>query len=304
MVRNCIVDLCRESDLTILTHRFPKSIEATEKWRNALGLKDYTIDELQRRYVVCTRHFSANSYRNATSVCINSNAVPNRDVNEDNARIHQKKVRSSSPPSKKVKVLHKNDVVILNGASKPLNATRIELKNVLAKYKKLAPNTTVSQSSQRQKLGFRVVGDHENLAVEESPLVPYEEVEVIDENYCQFENNLETTEVYPENYETEEYGESVIREEFDQAETTRQLVETIDNATQTEERDDACSNISSEAGHESKDSKDDKLITILYPEFAGLSKMKLVEMLNERDEKVKSMEEKILKLQAAMRDLI
>jgi hypothetical protein len=52
------------------------------------------------------------------------------------------------------------------------------------------------------------------------------------------------------------------------------------------------------------ESKDDKMIGILYPEYQHVTKINLIEMLNDRNQKIAVLEEKIQKLEAAMRNLL
>lgn len=52
MVRRCAVSSCNESDQTLLAHRFPKTIDMAERWRNILNLKEHSIDDLQKKFVV------------------------------------------------------------------------------------------------------------------------------------------------------------------------------------------------------------------------------------------------------------
>lgn len=52
------------------------------------------------------------------------------------------------------------------------------------------------------------------------------------------------------------------------------------------------------------DSKDDKLITLLYPDFSGKNKIDLIKMINERNQRIKSLEEEKQLLEDAMRKLL
>lgn len=295
MVRNCVIDDCRESDLTILTHRFPKAAESTELWRKNLNLQNFSIDDLQKRYVVCTRHFPASSYRNPTSACLNTNALPNLFKNEDNIRIHQKKTRNETPvkyiaakkPRVEVQQQQSSFVVMNRLLPQPMikSEPRLELKKVLSNYKKIASNATVTPFTQRDEQPTVVIAD-------EDDNVEYEEV---------IEGNF-SNEVEIDNEPVEEQFE-VYEDEYENLpmHTFNTAVATAESATQTEDRDDASSVVSTESG---QDTKDDKLIRILYPEFAGMTKMKLVEVVNEKNQRIQSLEERIAKLEAAMRELL
>ncbi|CAO1403271.1 unnamed protein product [Diamesa hyperborea] len=88
MVRKCCVEKCLETDLTILSHRFPKS-KIAEEWQQALNLTQYDPDNLKKSYVVCTKHFTSKAYRNNVSNFLNSTALPNLKVNQCNTRINK-----------------------------------------------------------------------------------------------------------------------------------------------------------------------------------------------------------------------
>lgn len=76
MVRYCVVSNCGCSDNQILCHRFPRNSQQAEVWRNVLALRNYSLYDLQRKYVVCTRHFELKEYRSPVSNCLNTTAIP------------------------------------------------------------------------------------------------------------------------------------------------------------------------------------------------------------------------------------
>lgn len=307
MVRNCVIDDCRESDLTILTHRFPKSDENTALWRQSLRLNHFSIEDLQKRWVVCTKHFASNAYRNPNSSSLNTNAVPNLLANEDNfERINQRKNRCepSQPPAKNAKVMipidEHNKVVLVKKSTPKFKPEQLrphlELKKALTSYAKIKP-AVISHGNRKQQLTQSI------LMVEDDDVEFEEEIQIIDDDANnQVQQIVYETEHHP--YEEEEteiqaYEEAQVQEYQLVEEEKMSPVETFEIATQTEDRDDAVSTVSTEG-----DSKDDKLIRILYPEFSGLTKMKLVEVLNEKNQRIQSLEEKIAKLETAMRNLL
>lgn len=79
MVRFCVVEGCKESDLTTLTHRFPKNVD---RWRESLNLSETDL----RNKVVCCRHFRECDYANKLSNFLNRTAVPHVFVAEDERR--------------------------------------------------------------------------------------------------------------------------------------------------------------------------------------------------------------------------
>lgn len=94
MVRRCCVANCTETDLSILAHRFPKPDHIAQRWQEDLNIKLISLKELQRgSYVVCTKHFKPSDYRNFSSNCLNTTAVPNLEKNTDNERIFKTKLK-------------------------------------------------------------------------------------------------------------------------------------------------------------------------------------------------------------------
>jgi hypothetical protein len=77
-----------------------------------------------------------------------------------------------------------------------------------------------------------------------------------------------------------------------------ETVDQIDREIQTDKIDDPVKEVPS------TDSKDDKLITLLYPEYIGKNKIELIKMIIERNQKVKSLEEEKQLLEDAMRKLL
>lgn len=84
MVRYCAVPHCTSNDTQILSHRFPRNLKLAKEWRDALELHDISVDELVKRYVVCTKHFERSAYRNTSSNYLNFTAVPKLGVTINN----------------------------------------------------------------------------------------------------------------------------------------------------------------------------------------------------------------------------
>ncbi|XP_055715936.1 uncharacterized protein LOC129809838 [Phlebotomus papatasi] len=76
MVRVCAVEGCLSSDLTHLSHRFPKDVARAKEWQDALELSDKDIEMLMDKYTVCTKHFEKKDYRNIESRHLNKTALP------------------------------------------------------------------------------------------------------------------------------------------------------------------------------------------------------------------------------------
>jgi hypothetical protein len=80
MVRKCVVPGCMHTDVSILAHRFPRRQENALLWQQALGLTRIPIQELVTRHVVCKKHFKTTDYRNAMSNSLNFTACPSLNI--------------------------------------------------------------------------------------------------------------------------------------------------------------------------------------------------------------------------------
>lgn len=76
MVRRCAVLDCTSTDLTTLSHRFPRKGRMAEIWQQSLDLAHIPLSELYQKNVVCTLHFTATDYRNEMSKNLNATAIP------------------------------------------------------------------------------------------------------------------------------------------------------------------------------------------------------------------------------------
>lgn len=256
-------------------------------WQKSLGLNQFSIEDLQKRYVICTKHFGAKDYRNESSTFLNSNAMPNLLENEDNYRRNEKKhLKTLLPPPKKaridassnIKEEGQNHFVIINKLPKLIAESRLKIIKNQANHKIVAENT-------------ETIGEVE---IYETPL---SEDDQHQENYSTYEHDEIEIETLTTDQEQDDELEGTEKEDFQRQEE----IYTNDMATQTEDREDAASNASTEGSHESKD---DKLIKILYPGFVGMSKMMLIELVNEKNNRIQNLEEKISKLELAMRNLL
>lgn len=83
MVRKCIVPNCTSSDITILSHRFPRNKKLATKWQETLNVEHTSINDLFNKHVVCTKHFKKSDYRNPVSNHLNYTAIPTCDLIEE-----------------------------------------------------------------------------------------------------------------------------------------------------------------------------------------------------------------------------
>lgn len=93
MAKKCCVPECFSYLHThILVHRFPTNIERAELWRQLVDnpqLETYPVEELNKRYSICTNHFRMDDYKSFTRKLKNG-AVPTLNLpnfNEDKASL-------------------------------------------------------------------------------------------------------------------------------------------------------------------------------------------------------------------------
>jgi len=275
MVRRCIAEGCRESDQTILSHRFPKVTSTAEKWRVALQLNRFTIDDLQKKYVVCTRHFMDGAYRNKASNSLNTTALPNMNDNSSNQRIKALHSQKSTDPVTLV----------------PPAAEIVKKPIPLIKYLNdlFDPNPIHNLSPIKKPPIKRIKISYPPPI--QSPTKTYERrVSALQE--------LQPNEVLND-YEHDGSLSDADTEEDKVEEEPCTIVERKPAATYSEEASQT-----EPLPEPTVTSKDDKLISILYPGYHELSKLQLIEMLIERDKKVETLEDKVRKLELAMRNLL
>lgn len=248
MVRNCAVDNCNETDITLLSHRFPKSKDMAEIWRSALGLT-IPLCDLQRKFVVCTKHFATSNYRNVISNSLNTTAIPVLSANLDNERIF-----TTRPALKK-------ELDAPTRCHKTL-ASPLEPAHPKVKRFKLDENAEVAVATP-----------------ESNTQTPAQEI-------------VDGFEIYHLSDSHQSDGEIP-----DESLAQDSLLVKSDQEVQTDP-------VECEPTHHPEGSKDDKLISILYPEFKNFSKIQLIELLAERNRKIESLEEKVQKLDQAMRELL
>jgi THAP domain len=291
MVRRCIAKECKESDISILSHRFPKTLEIASKWQKALKLDKYSINDLQKKFVVCTKHFSPKSYRNEISNSLNTTAIPNLNDNEDNERI-----LTTDPSVKKQQTL--NTPARCHKLPPTFQKHKLENSPVLNHSKikliKLGANDV------NQYLNVKVI-EEDNQLIEE--IVPSDDVEEtfeiceITEDRIDYHNDVEEEEIV-------EPEEPVIESEEIVENLEPEIIQCVCNSDQETQTDSSPEVLANRCVPNIPESKDDKLIKLLYPEFSDFNKIQLIELVNERDRKVEALEEKIKKLELAMRNLL
>lgn len=273
MVRRCCVEDCSESDLTLLAHRFPKGDQIALEWKKSLNLNSMPLEVLRQNFVVCTKHFSAKAYRNSISNSLNTTALPSVNVHYDNERI---KTTRNKDKSKDVPLrCHKPQTTVAK-----IQATVSVLKDV------------VLPSAKKPKLDIEYFED--TVDFKELEAIPQESSEEKSETVIQIEEL--SYDIYNKTEDNEEIA--IIPEvasicvQTDNKISQDQEVQT-DKFTEQTPKDNPIT-----------ESKDDKLIKLLYPEYEGKTKMDLIKLIVEKSQKIKLLEEEKQVLEDAMRKLL
>lgn len=270
-------------------------MELAMKWQEALDLKHYAVNELQKRFVICTRHFPAKAYRNEKSNGLNSNALPNLNENYDNERIYylsKKEQTETSAEARNQPISFKTEVK---------NPPESDFEMINRPAKKFKP--------------FVFEVDHVLVGADQDVEEPetFELHEYSQEDPEAQVESLHSPAHFTANVETQTDPESQdIPQTFEEPKriTTEASTMTTDHPFYEIALSDTASQTDFEpvipqAPNESPScSKDDKLLSILYPEFKDRTKIQLVEMINEKNQRIESLEEKVKKLEFAMRDLL
>lgn len=386
MVRRCCVVNCKETDLSILSHRFPKPQAIASKWRNALGIEEISLVELQKgSFVVCTKHFKGTDYRNEVSNCLNTTSIPNLDDNSgNNERIATTKGKEKSKhlsqlkwhkdtggtekrtvfvakiaeevkqspkrvspivkefPNKRVKLeenfRNNSTVVVKNQAEANNSDEQIMTSNYASVpienyedhegydfdnslHKINSKHRTKSQTSSAHISNSDVSSDEEKIP----PCFRKEALEKVKmEVLNKVRRNIQRDQI-----STANVNKKILKDAETQADNDQKLQETNlkshlnaitsieniqepplilqDQSTMTEEREkfhqEVQVNLETPSTSKPTD-KDDKMIKLLYPKYAGLSKMELVKILVEKDLKISSLEEKEKQLEGILTKMI
>ncbi|CRK98910.1 CLUMA_CG012063, isoform A [Clunio marinus] len=303
MVRRCAVHNCKESNITLLAHRFPKKEDMVIKWQNALNLKNYSVRDLQTKFVVCTKHFKPSSYRNVVSSSLNTTAIPDLNDNLDNERIITTNAAYKKNRSAPIRC-HKypNELFI----EETLTEEKPKVKK--AKIEDRTENTELQK---------------EHLVVEVDMIGVVNSADEIEE-HVERKNICNDIQIDTKPVKTKSVATNTEKEIHKNVEIESKMIETKAIATNTEEEMFKVLNLNidpqiiltdqqtqTETDHESNkkledsnQSKDNKIFGILYPELASLNKMQLGELVAERNRKIESLEEKVNKLEAAMKSLL
>lgn len=298
MVRKCCIEKCLETDLTILSHRFPKSTIAG-KWQHALNLTQYDLDSLKKSYVVCTKHFTNKAYRNSVSNFLNSTAIPNLKVNHCNTRIHTEILPKctelySKHQKKKRKLKNEYDGVT-------------ESSLVQEFYVGIDETRTDEQENQET---IRCLSENGS------------ELEVVVYTKCWNSDGPES-----QNLQTSSVVKNIDKKENDkigQPQESSQNVIEVTSLYETPEEltvDDQILEKLTECVYINRDSQtdspvksipiiqtavdpDEKFIATVYPEYQNKTKMELIELILENNRKIEALDSKVKKFELAIKNLL
>lgn len=142
---------------------------------------------------------------------------------------------------------------------------------------------------------------NESQTEESTVLVPVEETEELFE-ICEYTEDDVPDEQHDINISDDESPEIIQMEEPEENIFARPA--SLTKCDQECQTDELLPKDETETTEEIQESKDDKLMKILYPEFHGMTKIQLIELVSDKNRKVESLEEKVKKLELAMRNLL
>lgn len=86
-LRPCVLPSCRGERFD-LVHKFPMDNERAHIWLHHINVPELNglpLDQLRKRYFICSKHFRKNDYKNCESRSLNQTAYPRLFLNEENA---------------------------------------------------------------------------------------------------------------------------------------------------------------------------------------------------------------------------
>lgn len=299
MVRQCAANACNNTDLTTaVTHRFPKDTEMASKWKEALGISQHTVQELQKGFVVCTKHFTNSSYRNEIANTLNTTAIPNLQQNADNERQYlEKKSRGASLPARCFKL-------------PPNSNTSVEVQV----FRCVKRASTGDDEPKAKKQAFTTVhsslGETFEMVTGSSPdsfVIRKSKSEVVQPPARQvptrYSRRLSTHATSAQSMiNLPKRGDKPKEPEL--VEKPKAAAPPPPKKTRSHRSSQTDEPPAPEAQKSGDESKDDKIVALLYPEYKGVSKVKLIEQVKEKDQRIAILEEKIEKMEEAMNKLL
>lgn len=268
MVRYCIVEDCKESDVSILAHRFPKKMDKRIMWQKTLNLEDYDLDLLFNKYVVCKNHFYPSDYRNPISKHLNVTATPHLqsqsrkgssttkiqpskstveivDITEDETNPDDSKPKSKPAEAQTIETIEYETVYAQRRRKRTTEEIGEEIVTLTQEaFKRMKPEPLPKSPSP-----VPIVQKKENVVeldyTKNNEEPPEDATTNVNLNSCEYTNVIEVT-----------------------------LAEVACQTDETEEKDDS--------------------------EFGTLSRTELVKLLKEKDQTIETLQKKISKFEAAM----
>lgn len=84
-LRPCAMPSCRGERFD-LVHKFPMDNERAKNWLRAINvaeLNELPLDQLRKKYFICSKHFRKNDYKNCESRSLNQTAYPRLFLSTD-----------------------------------------------------------------------------------------------------------------------------------------------------------------------------------------------------------------------------
>ncbi|KAG5681473.1 hypothetical protein PVAND_010905 [Polypedilum vanderplanki] len=275
MVRRCCVPNCSESDITILSHRFPKDDGIAQEWKSSLGIENIALEDLRQKYSVCTKHFSSVSYRNVISNSLNTTAIPTLEEHLDNERITSTRNREKNITSKRCnkraatvsidgQIAIKKIILTPEGIKKEVLLTPNGFKKEITPKRIKQEIVELKQTVEASPIESTERENEEEQEEEEQML--YNDSMVSDLGYSTIENQVQPMSViYVDNSTM----------------TNKRIHRNVATQTQTL--------INIETSIDENESKDDKLIKLLYPEFKLFSKLDLIKLILEKNDAIREL---------------
>lgn len=290
MVRQCAANECHETDATMTTHRFPKDTGMATKWRDALNITSTAVPELQKGFVVCTKHFAPSSYRNEISNSLNTTAIPNREKNSDNERQFIKDKRKElSVPARCFKL--------------PPTVNLQPEVQVFRCFKRTASNENQPVAKKQAIAVVRSRGETYEVVTDSSEL---SEVTAVEEKTEGEQRPLRQAACRQSLRRASTFVEASSVQKVPQAmkPVEKLTIPKMTKVCKTHKHSQTDEPPAQEPQQNENESKDDKIVALLYPEYRGINKVQLIEKVKEKDQRILALEEKVKKLEQAMRNLL
>lgn len=92
-LKSCVLPICRGKRYD-LVHKFPMDSERAEQWLEIIKLPELngiSLEQIRKRYFICSKHFRKQDYKNCESRSLNKTAIPrlhitsNENIDQSNS---------------------------------------------------------------------------------------------------------------------------------------------------------------------------------------------------------------------------